>query len=43
MWQTLLDLAPLTTVALGLTAWTTVDIARSCSPIRVRARGGRRG
>jgi hypothetical protein len=43
MWQTLLDLAPLTTVTLVLTAWTTVDIARSGRPVRVGARGGRRG
>lgn len=30
MWQTLLALAPLGTVAIGLGTWTVVDLVRSC-------------
>jgi hypothetical protein len=44
MWQTLLGLAPLVVVALGLAVWTTMDVARSFRPPRNDApRRGRRG
>ncbi|WP_329073490.1 hypothetical protein [Amycolatopsis sp. NBC_01480] len=43
MWQTLLGLAPLTVVALGLGTWTCWDIARSFRAPGEDARGGRRG